>query len=90
MLIALILIAAVASYYTDRLGVLIDRDMIQNALTTTVAEGKHLITARLASGMWPCGAVPGIALVLWVRVDRARSGLGGGGLGWDGCGRVRR
>ena len=70
-LIAFIVIAAVASFYTDRLGVLIDRDMIQNALTTTVAEGKHLITGDMATHV-ALRAVPGIAFVLWVRVVRAR------------------
>ena len=81
-LIVLIVIAAVASFYTDRLGVLIDRDMIQNALTTTVNEGKHLITGELALHV-ALRAVPGIALVLWLRVTRRprlRAALGWAGM----------
>ncbi len=81
-LIALIVIAAVASFYTDRLGVLIDRDMIQNALTTTVNEGKHLITGDLTLHV-ALRAVPGIALVLWLRVTRRprlRAALGWAGM----------
>ena len=45
-LVALLIIAAVTSYYVDVLGVVVDRDMIQNAMTTTFAESKHLITAH--------------------------------------------
>ncbi len=37
-LVALLMIAAVTSYYVDVLGVVVDRDMIQNAMTTTFAE----------------------------------------------------
>lgn len=80
-LVLLVLIAAVASYYTDRLGVLIDREMIQNAMTTTVNESRHLITPELALHV-ALRALPGIALVLWVRVDRRpilRAALGWAG-----------
>ncbi len=78
-LIALVLIAAVASFYTDRLGVLIDREMIQNAMTTTVNESKHLITFDLAQHVL-LRSVPAILFVLWVRVRR--STFLRGGLGW--------
>ncbi len=77
----LILIAAVASFYTDRLGVLIDREMIQNAMTTTVNEGKHLITPDLALHV-ALRAVPGIALVWWLRVRRRR--MLWAAMGWAG------
>jgi len=68
-LAALIVIAAVTSFYMDRLGVMIDRDMIQNALTTTMTESKHLITPQFLIQVGLFGILPA-ALVLWVRVRR--------------------
>ncbi|MEZ5796098.1 MAG: DUF1705 domain-containing protein [Paracoccaceae bacterium] len=80
-LILMVIIAAVASFYTDRLGVLIDREMIQNAVTTTVNESKHLITPDLALHV-ALRAVPAVLFILWVRVRRR--GLVGAGLVWAG------
>jgi lipid A ethanolaminephosphotransferase len=68
-LVALIVISAVTSFYMDRLGVVIDREMIQNAVTTTVAESKHLITPQFLIHVGIYGLVPA-ALVLLVRVRR--------------------
>jgi lipid A ethanolaminephosphotransferase len=68
-LVALILISAVTSFYMDRLGVVIDREMIQNAVTTTVAESKHLITPQFLIHVGLYGVIPA-ALVLLVRVRR--------------------
>jgi len=68
-LVALILIAAVGSYYADRLGIVIDRDMIQNAMTTTIAESRHLITLQFLTHVALFGLIPA-ALVLWVKVQR--------------------
>jgi lipid A ethanolaminephosphotransferase len=68
-LVALILIAAVGSFYTDRLGILIDREMIQNAMTTTVSESKHLITPQFLTHVGLYGLIPA-ALVLWLRIER--------------------
>jgi lipid A ethanolaminephosphotransferase len=65
----LIIIAAVTSFYMDTLGVVIDREMIQNAMTTTVAESKHLITPQFLSHVGLYGALPA-ALVLLVQVRR--------------------
>ncbi|MES2667082.1 MAG: sulfatase-like hydrolase/transferase [Pseudomonadota bacterium] len=64
---ALLVISAVASYYQDSLGVVIDREMIQNAMLTTVNESRHLITWRFlyTVGVW--GVLPAVA-VLWLRV----------------------
>ncbi len=79
-LVALIMIAAVTSYYVDVLGVVVDRDMIQNAMTTTFAESKHLITPHFATHVILYGVIPS-ALVLWVRIRRAtvlRAALGVG------------
>jgi lipid A ethanolaminephosphotransferase len=68
-LVALLVIAAVTSYYVDVLGVVVDRDMIQNAMTTTFAESKHLITLHFVGHVVLYGVLPSL-LVLWVRVRR--------------------
>lgn len=73
MLVALLLIAGVTSYYVDVLGVVVDREMIQNAMTTTFAESRHLITLRFAGHVALYGVLPA-ALVLWVRIRRAPMG----------------
>ena len=63
------------------LGVVVDRDMIQNAMTTTFAESKHLITLHFLSHVFLYGVLPS-AFVLWVRIRRASvwRGLAGTGL----------
>ncbi|MDC1439771.1 DUF1705 domain-containing protein [Planktomarina temperata] len=43
----LFVVSAVTSYYMDELGVVIDREMIQNVVSTTWTEGKHLVTPPL-------------------------------------------
>lgn len=80
-LIALLLIAGVTSNYVDVLGVVVDREMIQNAMTTTFAESKHLVTLHFLAHVLGYGAVPA-ALVLWVRIRRASvlRGLAGVGI----------
>ncbi len=79
-LVALLMIAGVTSYYVDVLGVVVDRDMIQNAMTTTFAESKHLITLHFIWHVLIYGAIPA-ALVLWVRVRRASVMRGAAGVG---------
>jgi lipid A ethanolaminephosphotransferase len=69
-LVALLMIAGVTSYYVDVLGVVVDRDMIQNAMTTTFAESKHLITLHFIGHVVLYGVIPSV-LVLWVRIRRA-------------------
>ncbi len=67
---ALLLIGtAVTSYYTDTLGVMIDRDMIQNAATTTFTEGRHLLTPRFLLHLALFGLLPA-GLLFFVRVRR--------------------
>lgn len=80
-LVALLITAGVTSYYVDVLGVVVDRDMIQNAMTTTFAESKHLITLQFLVHVFLYGVIPSI-LVLWVRIRRASvlRGLAGVGL----------
>jgi lipid A ethanolaminephosphotransferase len=69
-LVALLIVAAVTSYYVDVLGVVVDRDMIQNAMTTTFAESKHLVTAQFVGHVALYGLLPA-ALVLTVHIRRA-------------------
>lgn len=79
-LVALLMIAGVTSYYVDVLGVVVDREMIQNAMTTTFAESKHLITPQFLLHVALYGVIPS-ALVLWVRIRRApvvRAAVGAG------------
>lgn len=66
---ALIVIAAVADYYQSRFGILIDREMIQNAMLTTVTESKHLVTADFLLHVGLFGVLPA-ALSFWPRIRR--------------------
>ena len=68
-LVAFVLIGAVTSFYQDKLGITIDREMIQNAMVTTAAESKHLITLPFMTHVFVLGVLPA-ALILWVRVRR--------------------
>ncbi|WP_333816633.1 phosphoethanolamine transferase [Tabrizicola sp.] len=79
-LVALLMIAAVSSYYVDVLGVVVDREMIQNAMTTTFAESRHLITLQFGLHVVLYGVLPA-AFVLWVRIRRARLGRALAGYG---------
>ncbi len=76
-LIALLLIGAVTSFYQDRLGITIDRDMIQNAMVTTAAESKHLITLPFLGHVLLFGVMPAllVALVHVQRTTRLRAAL---------------
>jgi lipid A ethanolaminephosphotransferase len=80
-LAAFLIIAAVTSYYVDVLGVVVDREMIQNAMTTTFNESKHLITLRFVLHVVLYGVLPAL-LVFWVRIRRGSvlRGLAGTGL----------
>ena len=73
-LVALILIAAVASYYADTFGTVIDKDMIRNAAVTTPAEARHLITWAFALHVALYGVLPSL-LVAFLRI-RHRNFLG--------------
>lgn len=79
-LVALLITAGVTSYYVDVLGVVVDRDMIQNAMTTTFAESKHLITLHFLGHVALYGLAPS-AVVLWVRTRRAPVGRALAGYG---------
>ncbi|SFJ82332.1 phosphoethanolamine transferase [Jannaschia pohangensis] len=70
-LAALLIVSAATSYYMDNLGVMIDRDMIQNVATTTFTESKHLVTFGIVAHVTLFGILPAAALFL-VRVQRQR------------------
>ncbi|WP_245814845.1 phosphoethanolamine transferase [Litoreibacter ascidiaceicola] len=71
-LIFVVILSSVSSYYTDNLGVIIDRDMIQNAMVTTVTESKHLITAGFVLHVLSLGVVPAVA-ILSVKIKPERT-----------------
>ena len=62
-----LILSAVTSYYMDSLGIIIDREMIQNAMLTTVTESKHLITFHFLIHVAVWGGLPAAA-ALWVKV----------------------
>jgi lipid A ethanolaminephosphotransferase len=61
-LIFVLLLSAVTSYYMDTLGVIIDRDMIQNVMVTTVTESKHLLTFGFVTHVVLFGVLPAILI----------------------------
>lgn len=63
-----LVLGAITSYYLDTLGVVIDRDMIQNVATTTVTESKHLLTPGLSLHVLVYGLLPAALLVFFVRL----------------------
>lgn len=65
----LLILAAITSYFMDRLGIIIDREMIQNAMLTTMSESKHLVTWNFVAHVILWGVLPA-AVALWVRVRR--------------------
>ena len=65
-LAVMLVLGAVASYFQDRLGVVIDRDMLQNAVNTTGNESRHLMTSGFIVQLVFMGLLPA-ALVLWTR-----------------------
>lgn len=62
-LVFIVVLSAVTSYYMDSLGVIIDRDMIQNVMVTTVTESKHLITFDFVSHVVIFGVLPTLVIV---------------------------
>ncbi len=61
-----LILGAVASYFQDQLGVVIDRDMLQNAVNTTGNESRHLMTFGFVSRLVLFGLLPA-GLVMWVK-----------------------
>lgn len=69
-LVLALMLGAVASWFQDRLGVVIDREMLQNALNTTGNESRHLLTLAFAGHLLLWGGMPSI-VVLWARLRPA-------------------
>ncbi len=67
LLALLIVTAAGADHFQRTYGILIDREMIQNAMLTTVTESRHLLTAGFAADLFLFGLLPA-ALVFWPRL----------------------
>lgn len=65
-LVVIVVLSAVSSYYVDTLGIVVDRDMIQNVAVTTFAESKHLITLGFVLHLVVFGLVPA-AIILTIR-----------------------
>lgn len=68
---ALLILSSVTSFYMDQLGVIIDREMIQNVVTTTLMEGKHLVTRSFLIWVGLSGILPA-ALVLSLKIDHPK------------------
>lgn len=66
-LVFVVILCSVTSYYQDQLGATIDREMIQNVMQTTFAESRHLMTFGFVLHVVGFGIVPS-ALILWVRI----------------------
>lgn len=66
-LVFAILSGAVASYFTDTFGVIIDKEMLRNAAVTTPQEAGHLTTPPFLLHVLFFGVLPSV-LVLLVRV----------------------
>lgn len=78
LLAALVIVSAVTSYYVDVLGIVVDREMIQNAAETTLAETSHMITWGFLLHVLGLGLLPAVA-ILCVPVRRPRLGRALGG-----------
>ncbi|NUZ09075.1 phosphoethanolamine transferase [Piscinibacter koreensis] len=75
---AVLLSAALAAYFIDAFGVVIDRGAIRNVLQTDWQETADLLSLRLLRDLSWRG-LPPVALVWWVRIERPgwrQSGIG--------------
>lgn len=62
-LVANMLIAAAASYYHESMGIIIDREMIQNILSTTSNESRSLLTGAFIQHIVMFGILPSLAVM---------------------------
>ncbi|WP_085440830.1 phosphoethanolamine transferase [Magnetofaba australis] len=73
-----LIIAAVTGYYADALGVIVDKEMINNALQTNAAEAADVITGGMIMRLLLLGVLPTIFVwrvrlspqTLWSRLKR--------------------
>jgi len=63
--------AAASAYEASRLGVVADRQMVQDMATTATTEAGHLLTADFP-GYFFLHAAPGLLLVFWPQVRRRK------------------
>lgn len=85
LLILWLQIAAFAAYFMDSFGVVINTEMLDNAVQTQVAEARDLFNVRLLAYWLVLGIVPGIVVWRlrlrrdgWLRALAARALLAGG------------
>ncbi|PDT53068.1 MULTISPECIES: phosphoethanolamine--lipid A transferase [Sinorhizobium] len=67
LLVLLIAISAAASHFTETFGIVIDKEMIGNAVVTTVPEASHLLTGSLALHLALYALLPSL-LIAWVEI----------------------
>ncbi len=60
-----LIIASIAGYFSDQLGVMIDKDMIQNVLETNVSEAADLINIKLMLRVLLLGVLPIVLIWRW-------------------------
>lgn len=70
-MIFILILTSITSYYMDSLGVIFDRDMIQNIVSTTINESKHLVTFSIIIHVIIWGVLPSI-LIFWVQLKPSR------------------
>jgi lipid A ethanolaminephosphotransferase len=63
-LVFLLIAGAISSYYTDFFGVVIDKEMIRNAVVTTPQEAGHLVTATFVLHVLIYGILPSVLVCL--------------------------
>lgn len=69
----LILVSSAAAYHQDRLGIVIDREMVQNIMRTSVSESKQLLSPSLVIHVLLTGVLPALLIfVPRIRYPRLR------------------
>lgn len=69
-LVALVVLSAFAGYFQDRLGIRIDREMVQNLANATFRDASAVVSLDLLSRAGLTGGLP-VALILWLRLRPA-------------------
>jgi len=70
LLIFLLLGSSLAAYFMDSYGVVLDREMIRNAVESDVREAGELLSWKMAAYVLLLGAVPSL-WVAWAQIDYA-------------------
>lgn len=69
MLTLLVGLAAASAFEVDRLGIVIDRQMVQSMAIAATTEAGHLLTTDFL-GYFFLHATPGLLLIFWPQVRR--------------------